>query len=228
MPELASPITRGRSAADHLATEIATMQEGDRLGTKTELRTRLGIATATLNEAIRLLQERGLVTLRPGPKGGIFVAKVDPVDRLSRTLAPLRDQTDLVAGALEVHDSLQALAALDALRHRTADDVAALRAQQQLIEKSVNDDQFPAALRRLHELIATIGANQILQAVYRGVLAYLEANERPGSAPARPLTERRKILRNHQQLVNSIIDQDEKACRRAISAIAARSEHGDG
>src|SRR3954471_16338210 len=126
MPELAGPTTRGRSAADHLAVEIAAMQEGDRLGTKKELCARLGVASGTLNEAIRLLQERGLVTLRPGPKGGIFVARTDPIVRLGRTLLPLRAEPDLVAGAIEVQGSLQALAAVDALRHRTPDDVTAL------------------------------------------------------------------------------------------------------
>ena len=70
MSELADATTRGRSAADHLAAEIERMQEGDRLGTKKELCQRLGVASATLNEAIRLLQERGLVTLRPGPRRG--------------------------------------------------------------------------------------------------------------------------------------------------------------
>src|SRR4051812_5992638 len=118
MSELASATTRGQAAADHLAAQIATMDEGDRLGTKKELSTRLGIAGATLNEAIRLLQERGLVTLRSGPKGGIFMSRPDPLTRLRRSLIPLRDQPDLVEGALEVQESLQALTALNALRHR--------------------------------------------------------------------------------------------------------------
>jgi GntR family transcriptional repressor for pyruvate dehydrogenase complex len=42
------------------------------------------VAPATLTEAVRLLQERGLVTVRPGPKGGIFVARPDPFARLGR------------------------------------------------------------------------------------------------------------------------------------------------
>jgi DNA-binding FadR family transcriptional regulator len=221
MPELAGPTTRGRSAADHLAVEIAAMQEGDRLGTKKELCTRLGIANGTLNEAIRLLQERGLVTLRPGPKGGIFVARTDPIARLGHTLLPLRAEPDLVAGALEVQESLQALVALDALRHRTADDVTALRRLRQQIEGTVGDDgEFSAALTRLHELIATMGTNQVLQVVYQGVLACLRAaNESSDAGSVRSLAERRKVLRRHQRLVASIVDQDEEACHRAMSAL---------
>jgi DNA-binding FadR family transcriptional regulator len=219
--ELAGPTTRGQSAADHLATEIAAMQEGDRLGTKKELCARLGIANATLNEAIRLLQERGLVTLRPGPKGGIFVAKVDPVVRLGRALLPLRAEPDVVAGAIEVQESLQTLAALDALRHRTADDVSALRQHRDHLERSVGDDaEFSAALAGLHETIAMIGTNQVLQAVYRGVLSYLRENQTPDARRPRSAEQRRRLLRHHQQLVDAVIDQDEKACRRALSAIS--------
>ena len=221
MSELASATTRGQAAADHLAAQIATMDEGDRLGTKKELSTRLGIAGATLNEAIRLLQERGLVTLRSGPKGGIFVSRPDPLTRLRRSLIPLRDQPDLVEGALEVQESLQALTALNALRQRTEQDITELRRQLTLLEGAVTDDHaFAAALRRFDETISAIGTNQILQTVYRGVLAYVEANERPDRAPARTDSDRRRALRLHQQLVDAIVEQDERACRRAIRAMA--------
>jgi DNA-binding FadR family transcriptional regulator len=219
MSELADSTTRGQSAADHLAAEIETMQEGERLGTKKELSQRLGVASATLNEAVRLLQERGLVTLRPGPKGGIFVAKADPFARLGRTLMQVRDEPDLITGAVEVRESLQALAALDALRHRTDADVAALRDHISVIEAAIDgEEEFCLALRELNEFIAGIGANRVLQTVYRGVLAYVEANEQDGIHDVETPTQRRKRLRAYQQLVDSIIDQDEKACRRAIRA----------
>jgi DNA-binding FadR family transcriptional regulator len=221
MSELAGATTRGQAAADHLAAQIAAMDEGDRLGTKKELSTRLGIAGATLNEAIRLLQERGLVTLRPGPKGGIFVSRPDPLARLGRSLIPLRDQPDLVEGALEVQESLQALTALNALRQRTEQDITELRRQLTLLEGAMTDDHaFAAALRQFDEAISAIGTNQILQTVYRGVLAYVEANERLDDALARSRADRRRALRLHQQLVDAIVEQDERACRRAVRALA--------
>lgn len=221
MSELAGATTRGQAAADHLAAQIATMDEGDRLGTKKELSARLGIAGATLNEAIRLLQERGLVTLRPGPKGGIFVSRPDPLARLGRALSPLRDQPDLVEGALEVQESLQALTALNALRQRTAQDITELRRQLTLLEGALSDDHaFAAALRKFDETLSAIGTNRILQTVYRGVLAYVEANEQPDDAIARSSTDRRRALRLHEQLVDAIEEQDERACRRTIRALA--------
>ena len=87
MSELADATTRGRSAADHLAAEIERMQEGDRFGTEEGTLPAARRSRATLNEAIRLLQERGLVTLRPGPKGGILVSQGRPL-RPARPDAP--------------------------------------------------------------------------------------------------------------------------------------------
>lgn len=211
MSELADSTTRGQSAADHLAAEIETMQEGERLGTKKELCQRLGVANATLNEAIRLLQERGLVTLRPGPKGGIFVAKADPFARLGRTLMRVRDEPDLITGAIEVRESLQGLAALDALRHRTDADVAALRDHVAAIETAINDEaEFARAARQLNEFIAGIGANRVLQTVYQG-RARLRGGERArrdsqtgvagstAQASARPSTTRRLDHRSRRE-----------------------------
>ena len=159
------------------------------------------------------------MTLRPGPKGGIFVAKADPFMRLGRTLMQVRDEPDLITGAIEVRESLQALAALDALRHRTDADVAVLRDHKTAIETAIDDEgEFSRTVRQLNEFIAGVGANRVLQTVYRGVLAYVEANERDGLADMESMVQRRKRLRVYQQLVDSIIEQDEKACRRAIRA----------
>ncbi|MFE5563399.1 FadR/GntR family transcriptional regulator [Amycolatopsis japonica] len=220
MSELADATTRGQTAADHLAAQIETMDEGDRLGTRKELSARLGIAAATLNEAIRLLQARGLVTLRPGPKGGIFAAKPGPLAQLGQSLAPLRDQPHHVEGALEVQQSLRSLAALDAVRQRTEQDVAALREQILLLAEAVADERaFAAALHGLDRTIAGISTNQILHTVYRGVLAYVEANGQRSASPASSAAERRRLLRIHQQLVDAIAEQDEAACRRILRAL---------
>src|ERR1700676_3694207 len=49
---------------------------GERIATKEALRERFGVAVATINEAVRLLETRGVIEARPGPGGGIFVARV--------------------------------------------------------------------------------------------------------------------------------------------------------
>src|SRR6202035_5408002 len=82
MPANSQPILQSSrvSRAEALAREIeeevsaGVLNTGDRLGTKDDLRQRFNVAVATVNEAVKLLDTRGLVEARPGPGGGVFVA----------------------------------------------------------------------------------------------------------------------------------------------------------
>lgn len=74
-----SRVTRAEALARTL--EPATFSAGQRIGTKDELRQRFGVAVATMNEAVRLMEMRGLVVARPGPGGGVFAT--NPTARAS-------------------------------------------------------------------------------------------------------------------------------------------------
>src|SRR5882757_6150164 len=69
-------------AVDSIAAIAQAASPGARLGTKEEMRGRSGVSVGTFNEALRLLQSRGLVTVRPGPGGGLFAAQQSPMVRL--------------------------------------------------------------------------------------------------------------------------------------------------
>src|ERR1700704_266749 len=71
-----SRLSRAEALARELEEEISAgvLSTGDRLGTKEDLRQRFNVAVATVNEAVKLLETRGLVVARPGPGGGVFVA----------------------------------------------------------------------------------------------------------------------------------------------------------
>src|ERR1700691_4392461 len=86
---MALPVSRSRAEDVVVYVEGAIdergLRPGDHIGTRADLRDETGVARATINEAIRLLQERQRIVLRPGPGGGLFVAATDPVVRLRRT-----------------------------------------------------------------------------------------------------------------------------------------------
>ena len=64
---------RSRRRSRH-ASPTRRLPAGTRLGTKSELRAEFGVASTTVNEALRLLETRGLVRTKRGPGGGIFVS----------------------------------------------------------------------------------------------------------------------------------------------------------
>lgn len=63
-----SRLSRAEALAREIEEEISAgvLSTGDRLGTKEDLRQRFNVAVATINEAVKLLDTRGLVEARPG------------------------------------------------------------------------------------------------------------------------------------------------------------------
>ena len=55
---------------------------GAHLGRRTEFIERFGISPTVMNETLRILRGRGLVSVRPGAGGGVFVASLPPQVRL--------------------------------------------------------------------------------------------------------------------------------------------------
>lgn len=78
-----APGTRTVRAFDKVAGEIrrhikeGRLKAGDRLSNERDLAGELGVSRNTVREAIRSLENGGLLTLRRGPGGGAFVACAD-------------------------------------------------------------------------------------------------------------------------------------------------------
>lgn len=84
MPEARSNLSRAQQVAAQVENELlaARTPVGTSLGRRTDLMERFGISPTVCNEALRILRDRDLVMVRPGPGGGIFVANVPPQVRL--------------------------------------------------------------------------------------------------------------------------------------------------
>src|SRR4051794_24967838 len=122
-------VSRAEAVARRVAAEIAAGEivPGQRLGTKDELRVRYGVAFGTLNEAIRLMSDRGLVAARPGPGGGLFAMAPSPAMRLSRLGLSFRDGGASAQDGLAVRRVLEPLIVADAAAHATPETAEILR-----------------------------------------------------------------------------------------------------
>src|SRR6185503_5314420 len=82
-------------AAEQLAEQILRhivehgLQPGTRLAPERKMLADTGRARGTLREALRLLESRGVVEVRPGAVGGAFVRKPQPADLGSAITAVL-------------------------------------------------------------------------------------------------------------------------------------------
>src|SRR5690242_16911820 len=138
---LAARVPRAEAVARDLEAEIlgGRLSPGDRIGTKDDLRHRFGVAVATVNEAVRLLETRGLIEARPGPGGGVFVAASSVRAALRRGSLEAAWGAARIDDCIAVRNGLEPLVCLEAARSRTAEDVRDLRALVAEMERHTDD-----------------------------------------------------------------------------------------
>jgi len=217
-------VTAARSRADLLADHIGErviaqgLQPGDPVGTLDRLREETGFARATVSEAVRLLRDRGVLEIRPGRGGGLFVAASTPVVRLRRTLLSIQEQPTTVLDAIELREHLESLIDLSAARCRTRRDVSALRRCLARMETAASWQDFMQGNWSLHERIAQICPNEMARAVYIGTLGHLTASTSmvvgDRGVEHEYQQERYKV---HHDLVEAIAAADEAAVMDAVA-----------
>jgi DNA-binding FadR family transcriptional regulator len=175
---LAARISRAELVARELEREILDQREpGDRLGTKEDLRKRFGVAVATVNEAVRLLEMRGLIEARPGPGGGVFVSRPAARLALSHTVLGFKSGSTTYEECLEVRDALEPLITRHAARYHRAADIRALGKLLDRMQASLDDPvAFFKANWALHRRIAKLCRNAPLRSMYLTLLDFLETS----------------------------------------------------
>lgn len=212
--------TRAEQLAVALDVRIRSdgLAAGEPVGTLESLRAETGFAYSTVSEAVRLLRDRGVLEIRPGRGGGLFVADRGPVVRLRHTLLEVQGEPTTVADAIELRDHLEVLIDVGAALCRTDDDIADLRTQVQLMRSSTDWDGFMRANWALHERIARISPNRMAAAVYIGTLGQLSAGtSRFADGDPAFFAYQAERYRIHAELVEAIVAGDEVAVRAAVS-----------
>jgi DNA-binding FadR family transcriptional regulator len=213
--------TRTELAAARLGAIAAAAMPGDRLGSKDELRAQCGVSVGTFNEAIRLLQARKLVTVRPGPGGGLFAAEPSPMVRLGNSVLALDAEETSVADAVRIREGLDPLIIEDALWHASPADLAGLRAQvgrMREAAEALDPIGFIRANWGLHARIAALSPNVMLRSLYTSLLDLIEAHTLsvlPVTSGPLPeyVSERYRL---HASLVEAIASRDRAEALRLI------------
>jgi DNA-binding FadR family transcriptional regulator len=214
---------RAEVAADQIADLAAGAKPGTRLGTKEELRTRCGVSVGTFNEALRLLQSRELVTVRPGPGGGLFAAERPLTVRLGKSVLALDADQATVSDAIRIRNVLDPLLIEDALWHASPADFALLREHlAPMAEAAENLDgvAFVHANWQLHAEIAAISPNELLRSIYSTLLTIIESHTLsvlPAEDTVLPdyIAERYQL---HADLVDALERHDADAAMRLIAS----------
>lgn len=218
-----SRVTRAEALARTLESEIVTaaLSPGERIGTKDDLRQRFGVAVATINEAVRLMEMRGLVVARPGPGGGVFVtdASVRAGVAAQLILGPEWGKATL-ADCVEVRDVLEPLICRHAARDHSDADIRALSEIVDRMEAAAPDPRrYFEANWEFHRRLAGVCRNAPLRGIYLLVTDFLQSGlsdyELDVIEPER--------VRVHRRLLAAIDRGEGPELERALAAHADQS-----
>jgi GntR family transcriptional repressor for pyruvate dehydrogenase complex len=216
--ELAGPSARTAAhlLAQFLQREIASsgIPAGARLFAEGELRQRTGLSRTVVREAIRLLESRGLVEVRAGARGGVYLRQYD-YSVLRDCLALLISMGNVApVHVLEARTELEALCAKLAAQRASDADVELLMDSLRRQERSEGD---PAAFLhenvRFHLLMAECTHNPVVGSIVHSLRDIVHGTTWGYTYSSEAL---RAALLAHQRLVQAIAARDEEAAARIM------------
>lgn len=158
-----------------------TLNPGDKLPPERELKEMFGASRGTLREALRILEQKGLVTIKTGVAGGAVV-NVLTTDQVSESLDLLmRYQKVSLKDLAEFREGVEGKVAGLAAERAKGEDIARLEgflaeAKTHLEQGLSHWDKFIEADNQIHLSLAHIAGNPIyesvLTVVYRNINLY--------------------------------------------------------
>ncbi|MGH2474507.1 MAG: FadR/GntR family transcriptional regulator [Candidatus Limnocylindrales bacterium] len=215
-----------------LESRIADMnlQPGHRLGLKSALQHEFGVAGPTIDQALQLLVNDGLISIRRGPGGGVFVARSHPVLRQGSKQLWARDIESLVEN-IELRETLTGLLGVSAARAKSRDPEK-LRELVDLADAVSSREEHSFENQRLiwrgHHLLAELADNASLRFIYTNLLQAAEALiiqiEFPNAGPG---ADRERLRRDaHAGLFRAVVAGDIHAAWTFGETVRIVSPHG--
>ena len=213
MPHMMSKSEQiARMLLDRIVEE--KLQAGDFLGTEAELLEQFQVSRPTIREGLRILQMQGVLTLRPGPKGGIIIARPS-IDVLAHSLSVLLSINSIPFSAvLQARLAIEPILVRDAALYGTEADFAAMDASITRLEAAGADGQaIYTENRTFHNLIAHAAHNPVLE-VFWSTIRILASGEGMGLR----YTERNRqhIIASHRAIVAALRNRAADTAQRLI------------
>jgi DNA-binding FadR family transcriptional regulator len=194
------------------AIKLGVVAVGDRLPAERELAARLGVARATLREAIHALADAGYVSSRRGRYGGTFVTEPQPPRRGSGR--PAAERAEGLADALVLRKAVEAGAA-EAAAERTLTPAQRRHLADRLAETSGADlVEYRRKDSRLHLAIAEVTGSASLTTAVADVR--MRINELLDEIPLLPPNLDHSNAQ-HETIVAAILRGDPAGARQAMT-----------
>jgi GntR family transcriptional repressor for pyruvate dehydrogenase complex len=159
------------------------LKTGDTLPSERQLKDMFNISRGTLREALRVLEQKGLIEIKLGVGGGSVVKDVNE-DQVSESLALLiRSQKVSLNHLAEFREDVEGIIAAHAAKRCTEADISQLRellkkARKCLDQGTSQRDAFIEIDKQIHMTLAAVSQNPIyisvLHSVHENIHRYYE------------------------------------------------------
>lgn len=201
---------------DHIAE--GRYKPGDRLPSVVDLAAQYGVGRSTVREALSALKAKGLIDIRQG--GGTYVLAEPTVEEEPFPKEDWTARAESLRHIVEVRKVLETGCASLAAKHRTAEDLAAMRSNLKETANRLNDEEFCVqADILLHSQIAEATHNPALVEIMSSLSHLLQESMKDTRAlwfyAERESAER--LLAEHSSIVDAIASGDETLAAAAMA-----------
>jgi GntR family transcriptional repressor for pyruvate dehydrogenase complex len=215
-PPKAAQLIAGQIRA---ALRSGELRAGDRLPSERELIAQSGYSRAVVREALRMLENDGLIELYPGRGGGAIVSSPGPEQLVPNADLLLTRQMTTVGELYEARRLLEPLVITLATERATDADLTLLEACLELPPGAPrNPETFRSQNNRFHRLLAEAAHNKVLTMMMHVImeisLQLTDTHEqRPGY-----------LAEIHRQILDAIARRDAPAATALALAHLRHSE----
>lgn len=211
------PLKRAEMVAQRVVHMIQEqgLKPGDPLPIESDMYETFGVGRSTLREALRVLEQQGVIVIRPGRGGGPTVGLPDS-RHLASTLALLMQFSDTpFRSVLETREYIEPIAAALCAQNGDERVIDGLRQSVDAMRANISDeDTFLYENHRFHELIAE-GARNPLISYFLNSLDWIIDGARLGVVYSQ--ASRKQVALIHDQICEAIEDGDRDRARDAMS-----------
>lgn len=191
------------------------IEVGSSLPAERDLMVQYEVSRATVREALRALGAQGLLEVRRGRRGGSYVCAPSS-DRLSDSINLfIAGHNIKFIDLLAVREAIEPVAAAQAAKFRTPEDIDAIRQILAASEEALDDlEKFSALNIDWHTAVVVASKNPLFLSIMTSISPALY------SATTREEFDRsirETVLRTHTRISDAIAEGDPDAARRRMS-----------
>ncbi|WP_022667111.1 FadR/GntR family transcriptional regulator [Desulfospira joergensenii] len=226
-----------KKSYQHVVEEIQTaivngdLDSGERLPPEMKLKEMFDTSRGTVREALRVLEQKGLVSIRTGVKGGAVVKEANAEAMTDSIGIMIRHQGVSLDHLAEFRKLMEGYVAREAARTAGKGDVRRLRSILSQIKDLVNTrpsgwEKFHILDARFHRELARIAANPLIETNLTAIHENIETYFHEYLPFSRALLE--EDCKDLEEIVRAVEDKNERRAeeiaRRHVSRFSSLME----